>query len=1304
PPSGGIEPQPPEGGTPTRWTQPGPARWTAEIVTRGNVSKDSAPYVVDTLTLPFDNPYRALLFVGGHDFFKNGDAAICTVHGDVWRVSGIDDRLERLVWKRFATGLFHPLGLRIVDDVVYVVGRDQITRLHDRDGNGEADFYENFNNDGQVTLNGHEYVTCLETDAAGNFYYIKGSSGGTSDHDGCVLRVSKDGMKLEIVATGFRNANGLGIGPGDVITVAPQEGEWTPASGIFEVRPGGFYGAMPMHHRPQPPTDYDRPLCWLPRLSDNSSGGQVWVTSDRWGPLAGQLLHLSYGQCKLQLVLREVVTNSPLPPGEGPGVRERGATGRVVSQGGTVTLPLNFESGIMRGRFSPHDGQLYVSGLLGWTTSAAKDGCLQRVRYTGRPVDLPVQARPLRNGLALTFARPLDKDTAEDPDNYFVEQWNYLWSAAYGSPEYKVSDPKQQGRDEVEVRSATLLGDGKTVFLEIDNLHPVHQMVVKYGLKSADGAAIRQQLNLTIHAVGDREQPPESLVRRPHRGHLPEDVAAALVPGVQLTFRAVPPLSPLGKGVGGEGRSRDQRPLTPSPSPPRGEGDQKASDARIARLMAWHVPAKSSPSLLTPPGPFEVNASGYLRTTARGTYKFSVRGTGSVTLTINGVVALRGEFESTPPRAEQPNSPRPGTGKGIGGEGRAVPKSALKSESNDTRPSPPGPLSPSGGEGGLHVDVPLHRGFNRVELSYRSPAAGDATLRLFWGVPDSTVADEESVEFFPTEPVPPTVWFCDPRDDSLIQSQLVRSGRELFHEQRCGNCHLGYLVGGVRETSAPHPPAPSPPAEARGSLGPDLDGAGLRKEWMIRWLLDPRSLRHDATMPRLLGAEDGTARRDAADLVAFLATVTSARGQSVAPPLTPSPSPQGGEGSSLVMKGGGLFEDLGCIGCHRFTTPEVKDEHDRVSLHFVGRKFAEGRLPEFLLTPQAHFATSRMPDFRLNRDEAVALTAFVLDRSVGQLNAPDELSRGDATRGRTLFDQHGCRNCHRVGDTTPSAALVRGPALRNMRTGCLLDESPPSNRAPRYNFTAQQRRALRAFLSDDASAGREGHSTIEDAESLVVSLRCATCHARDQQSSRLPAIVAEESERGLPPEPLVSLTWTGEKLQAPWLRNFIAGKTPYRPRPWLKARMPAYPAHAELLAVGLAHSHGIADESTPATLSSRGADAVDPTLTEAGSRLTFKAEGLDCRQCHGIGRDQPLGDKGTLLAPGINFAHTRERLRYDYYQRFMLDPPRYDIATRMLKLSADGRTTSAKTILDGDARRQFDALWQFVQTVSVPEK
>ena len=60
-------------------------------------------------------------------------------------------------------------------DKIYVLGRDQITRLHDLNNDGEADFYENFNNDTVVTPNYHEFCLDLQTDSKGNFYFSKGS-------------------------------------------------------------------------------------------------------------------------------------------------------------------------------------------------------------------------------------------------------------------------------------------------------------------------------------------------------------------------------------------------------------------------------------------------------------------------------------------------------------------------------------------------------------------------------------------------------------------------------------------------------------------------------------------------------------------------------------------------------------------------------------------------------------------------------------------------------------------------------------------------------------------------------------------------------------------------------------------------------------------------------------------------------------------------------------------------------------------------------------------------------------------------
>jgi hypothetical protein len=65
-----------------------------------------------------------------------GEIAVCTAHGDVWLVDGIDESLDRLEWRRFATGLNMPFGVRVVDGRIYVSNEDELTGLHDRSGNG----------------------------------------------------------------------------------------------------------------------------------------------------------------------------------------------------------------------------------------------------------------------------------------------------------------------------------------------------------------------------------------------------------------------------------------------------------------------------------------------------------------------------------------------------------------------------------------------------------------------------------------------------------------------------------------------------------------------------------------------------------------------------------------------------------------------------------------------------------------------------------------------------------------------------------------------------------------------------------------------------------------------------------------------------------------------------------------------------------------------------------------------------------------------------------------------------------------
>jgi type 1 glutamine amidotransferase len=458
----------------------GPPRWTKPIVTRGERGGDGGPYAVDTLTVPYQNPHKALFFLTGVDFLPGGDLAVCTAHGDVWLVKGVDAGLKKLTWKRFATGLYQPLGLKVVGGKVVVLERGQLTRLSDLDGDGEADLYENLCDDWHTGGGEHSYDTCLETGPDGSFYFFK--TGDTQlPTGGCLLRVPRGGGRAEVFATGFRHPIGLSCSADGVLTGADQEGNWMPATRIDLYRKGGFYGDMRAHHRATPPKTYDPPLLWLPKVADNSAGGQVWVPHDRFGLPRGQLLHLSYGRCKLFAVLRQRVGD--------------------VEQAGAVDLGLFFLSGAMRGRFHPTDGALYVAGLNGWQTAARRDGCLQRVRYTGKPLTVPTGLGVHANGIRLSFASPLDAKTAADRSRYQVEQWNYRWSGDYGSRHWSVRQPGRVGQDRLSVSSAVLAKDGKSVFLEVKGMTPVMQMRVGYDVRAAGGGQLVGAVYNTVHRL-----------------------------------------------------------------------------------------------------------------------------------------------------------------------------------------------------------------------------------------------------------------------------------------------------------------------------------------------------------------------------------------------------------------------------------------------------------------------------------------------------------------------------------------------------------------------------------------------------------------------------------------------------------------------------------------------------------------------------------------------------------------------------------------------------------------------------------
>ncbi|WP_390881396.1 DUF6797 domain-containing protein [Thalassoroseus pseudoceratinae] len=462
----------------------GPTQWP-EVLETPITLGDGQPYAVDTISLPTENPWKALMFCGGHDFLPDGSALVCTMQGDVWHVSGLNspsDKAGVARWKRFASGLHHALGLVVSDGEVYVQCRDQLTRLTDHNHDGEADFYECFSNAFVTSPAGHDFICGLQRDSKGQFYTASGNQG--------LVRISADGQEADVIATGFRNPDGLGLLPNGTVTVPVSEGSWTPASAINAVRNApdrspadalyfGYGG--PKQNRPP-----ELPLVYLPRGLDNSSGGQVHVRSKQFGPLDDQLLHLSFGTGTWFVVLRDEVDGQ--------------------LQGGIVPMTGDFLSGVHRGRLNPSDGQLYVSGMAGWGSYTPQDGCFQRVRYTGDTVQIPTAFHTHENGVHLTFSEPIDESIAGDISQHFAQCWNYRYSGAYGSPEYSPSHQGIAGHDPLVIASAHVLSNGRSLFLEIPGLQPVSQLHLRLRVNADETTSTNpsgngQDLFLTVHKL-----------------------------------------------------------------------------------------------------------------------------------------------------------------------------------------------------------------------------------------------------------------------------------------------------------------------------------------------------------------------------------------------------------------------------------------------------------------------------------------------------------------------------------------------------------------------------------------------------------------------------------------------------------------------------------------------------------------------------------------------------------------------------------------------------------------------------------
>lgn len=286
--------------------------------------------------------------------------------------------------------------------------------------------------------------------------------------------------------------------------------------------------------------------------------------------------------------------------------------------------------------------------------------------------------------------------------------------------------------------------------------------------------------------------------------------------------------------------------------------------------------------------------------------------------------------------------------------------------------------------------------------------------------------------------------------------------------------------------------------------------------------------------------------------------------------------------------------------------------------------------------------------------------------------------------GRQQFQTRGCANCHEGGPDLQNAEPAMAKPLAELAglgdQGCLASE-PQLGAAPEFALTSMQRQTIRRALED----GLPQLAPAAHVTATLMTMNCTACHRRDQlggpESIRDPWFETTTPEMGNEGRVPPMLTGVGDKLKDAYVADILQNGA--NERPYMKTRMPAF--HYEPLRKLHQNLNEIdrRDEVEPV------APDTSHALTVSAGRRLIGAQGLSCIKCHTY---DGVGVEGIRA---IDAKRMPERLREDWFHRYLMDPQAYRPGTRMPASFVDGKS-AITDLFDGDPHRQTDAMWKYL--------
>ena len=451
----------------------------------GTEEREREYYPIVSIPIPKDLVIEA----GAFCTLPDGRVAVGTRHGEIYLISGVDQKRPVPTYHLFATGLDEIFGLAYKDNAFYVTQSCELTRVSDTKGTGKADRFETLS-DAWGYDNYHEYAFGSTFDAKGNLHVALGLSNSYDSHAlfrGFIVQVSPDG-KTRALASGLRSPGGIGYNEHGSLFYVESQGPWNCSCSLRAVPPGSFQGHPASFNwykyapemGPVPPmpksgsqivVERERVKQLVPyavifpyiRMGRSITGFTVNRTKGAFGPFEDQIFVGDYTLSILMRATTEQVNG--------------------VWQGACYPFREGLSTGILNTTFTPAGNLLCGGTNRGWPVRGIKPFALERLEWSGK-TPFEVQRITIEpDGFKIVFTKPIDAAAGRDPKSYKITTFTHPYHAGYGGPEIDKTTPT--------VKAVAVSGDGRHATLTLETLLRGH--VYNFDLspmRSGDGETL----------------------------------------------------------------------------------------------------------------------------------------------------------------------------------------------------------------------------------------------------------------------------------------------------------------------------------------------------------------------------------------------------------------------------------------------------------------------------------------------------------------------------------------------------------------------------------------------------------------------------------------------------------------------------------------------------------------------------------------------------------------------------------------------------------------------------------------------